>query len=143
MTDERFIPHADQSGNFARLAEAAKSTFWGHLGCEVVRVENSKTVICLDIEKHHLNLLGIVHGGVIVSLLDNAMGLAVMQECPADQTVTAQMNIYYLKSARSGQLTCEAGMIHRSKRTLTLQARVFGNEGELLAWGSGSFRLLK
>jgi uncharacterized protein (TIGR00369 family) len=140
MTDDRFIPKGEQPGSLSRLAEAAKSTFWGHVGCEVVRAEAGKTVISLHVQPHHLNLMGIVHGGVVTTLLDNAMGLAVMLLHPSGKTVTAQMNVHFLKSASGGMLTCEADLIHESRRTLTLQGRVIDEDGELLAWGSGSFR---
>jgi uncharacterized protein (TIGR00369 family) len=108
----------------------------------VVKAEDNKSTICLEVQPHHLNLLQLVHGGVLASLLDNAMGLVVIQACPGEKTVTAQMNIHYLKSAGHGVLTCEAELIHRSQRTLILEGRLFGDDGELLAWGSGSYRRL-
>ncbi|WP_274648891.1 PaaI family thioesterase [Paenibacillus humicola] len=123
-----------------RLEEAAKPTFWGYLGCEAETAADGKAVIRLRTQPHHLNLMGIVHGGVLASLLDNAMGLAVMSLCPDENAVTAQMNVHFLQSSRGGLLLCEAGLVHRSRRTLTLEGRVLDSGGELLAWGSGSFR---
>ncbi|CAH1217708.1 hypothetical protein PAECIP111893_04295 [Paenibacillus plantiphilus] len=143
MTEQWFKSQVDQSGSLMRLGEDAKSTFWGFVGCEAVRAEKGKAVICLEVQPHHLNLFGLVHGGVIATLIDNAMGLVVVQACPDEKTVTAQMNINYLKSESKGVVTCEAELIHRSHRTLTLQSSVFGDDGELLAWGSGSFRRVK
>jgi uncharacterized protein (TIGR00369 family) len=140
MMDDRMIPKAEQTDSLAHLAEAAKSTFWGYVGCEAVSVEKGKAVISLEVQPHHLNVMGIVHGGVVTTLLDNAMGLAVMLLDPPANTVTAQMNVHFLRSASGGVLTCEAVLIHQSRRTLTVQGSVAGPEGELLAWGSGSFR---
>ncbi|QYR21251.1 PaaI family thioesterase [Paenibacillus sp. sptzw28] len=142
MTEQWFIKQADQSGSITRLAEAAKSTFWGYIGCEVVKAEENKSTICLEVQPHHLNLFQLVHGGVLATMLDNAMALVVMQAFPAEKTVTAQMNVHYLKSAGLGVLTCEAELIHRSQRTFTLEGRLYGDDGELLVWGSGSYRRL-
>ncbi|MFC5649768.1 PaaI family thioesterase [Paenibacillus solisilvae] len=144
MTEERSNRQMNsQAEALLQLAEAAKSTFWGYLGCEIVHLEQEKVTISLDAQPHHLNLLNLIHGGVLASLLDNAMGLVVLQLCPDEKTVTAYMNIHYLKSSGVGILTCDAELIHRSKRTLTTQSRIYGDDGELLAWGSGSYRIVK
>ncbi|RJX39996.1 PaaI family thioesterase [Paenibacillus pinisoli] len=137
-----FRQQADDAGQLTRLAERAQETFWGLLGCEVVKADGKKAAICLDLVPSHLNLLGIVHGGVLMSLMDNAMGLVVMLAETTGRTVTANMNTHFLASTSSGLLLCEAELLHRTGRTLTLQAEVKDEEGKLLAWGSGSYRLI-
>jgi len=141
--DDKWLQqHADDAGTLTRLAERAEKTFWGLLGCEIVKTEERKVVIGLDIVPSHLNLLGIVHGGVLMSLLDNAMGLVVMLAETNERTVTATMNTHFLANCIGGQLLCEAELIHRTGRTLTLKAEVRDEGGKLLAWGSGSYRII-
>ena len=142
MKEEGSEQQTARSGSWMRLAEAAQSTFWGYMGCEVVRADSRKAEISLKIRPELLNMLGIVHGGVLATLMDNAMGLVVMLACPDERTVTANMNIQYLKSANGGTLSCQAELVHRSQRSFTLQSSIYGEEGDLLAWGSGSFRLV-
>lgn len=142
MDEEWFVQQADQAGHLTRLAERAQETFWGLLGCEVVQANSSKATICLDAKEPHLNLLGIVHGGVLMSLLDNAMGLVVMLASANERMVTANMNTQFLASSKGGLLHCEAELVHRTDRTLTLQAQVKDESGKLLAWGSGAYRLI-
>lgn len=142
MDEKWFTRQADDAGYLTRMAERAQETFWGLLGCEVARTESSKAAISLDILPMHLNLLGIVHGGVLMSLMDNAMGLVVMLNTANERTVTANMNTHFLASGQDGQLLCEAELIHRTARTMTLLSQVKDEEGRLLAWGSGTYRLL-
>lgn len=142
MDEEWFVQQADQAGHLTRLAERAQETFWGLLGCEVVQADARKAIICLDAMKPHLNLLGIVHGGVLMSLIDNAMGLVVMLAASNEKTVTANMTTHFLASSKGGLLLCEAELVHRTERTITLQAVVKDEGGKLLAWGSGAYRLL-
>lgn len=142
MDDSWFRQQADDAGQLTRLAERAQETFWGLLGCEVVKADGKKAAICLELIPSHLNLLGIVHGGVLMSLMDNAMGLVVMLAETTGRTVTATMNTHFLASASSGLLLCEAELLHRTGRTLTLHAEVKDEDGKLLAWGSGSYRLI-
>ncbi|WP_224725118.1 PaaI family thioesterase [Paenibacillus vietnamensis] len=140
--EKRPARQADHAEMLAGLAERAQSTFWGLLGCEVVQAEADKAVIRMVASEPHLNLLGIVHGGVLMSLLDNAMGLAVILATPGEKAVTANLNTQFLSSSRGGTLLCEAELVHRTDRTLTLQARVTEEGGKLLAWGSGAYRLI-
>ncbi|QHW35060.1 PaaI family thioesterase [Paenibacillus rhizovicinus] len=122
------------------LEAAARPTFWGYLGCELVSAGEDRAVIALQVRPEHLNLAGIVHGGVLASLLDNAMGLVAILACPGERTVTTGLNVHYLLPSSEGLLTCEAALIFRSRRTLTLEGRIADNKGELLVWGSGTFR---
>ncbi|WP_424768713.1 PaaI family thioesterase [Paenibacillus sp. sgz302251] len=142
MDEEWLIQQADQAGHLTRLAERAQATFWGLLGCEIVQASRSKATICLDTAPQHMNLLGIVHGGVLMSLLDNAMGLVVMLASEEGRGVTANLNTQFLASSKGGLLLCEAELLHRTDRTLTLQAQVKDDNGKLLAWGSGAYRLI-
>ncbi|MDQ0062432.1 PaaI family thioesterase [Paenibacillus harenae] len=142
MDEEWFVQQADDAGLLTRLAARAQSTFWGLLGCEVVQADGKKATICLDTGEQHLNLIGIVHGGVLMSLMDNAMGLVVMLAHPNERTVTATMNTHFLSSSKGGLLVCEAEMLHRTKRTLTLQGQVKDEEGKLLAWASAAYRIV-
>jgi uncharacterized protein (TIGR00369 family) len=142
MDEDWFVQEADQAGHLTRLAERAQATFWGVLGCEVVQANASKATICLDASDRHMNLLGIVHGGVLMSLLDNAMGLVVMLAAPEERSVTANLNTQFLSSSKGGVILCEAELVHRTARTLTLQAQVKDDTGKLLVLGSGAYRII-
>lgn len=142
MDEKWFVQQADDAGLLTRLAARAQSTFWGLLGCEVVQADGKKATICLDAGEQHLNLIGIVHGGVLMSLMDNAMGLVVMLAHANERTVTATMNTHFLSSSKGGLLVCEAETLHRTKRTLTLQGQVKDEDGKLLAWASGAYRIV-
>ncbi|GFN33229.1 PaaI family thioesterase [Paenibacillus xylaniclasticus] len=128
------------SEDWARMEEKARSTFWGELGCEVESAEPGKAAVRLYCEERHLNMAGLVHGGVLASLMDNAMGLAVMLAFPGELLVTAQLNIHYLASSTGGWIRCDASMVHHSRRTATMQGHIYGDDGKLLAWASSAFR---
>ncbi|GLX67448.1 PaaI family thioesterase [Paenibacillus glycanilyticus] len=141
MAEDFAAEEADRKSHLDQLEEMASGTFWSELGCEVVFAHEKKAAIRLHAERRHLNLIGIVHGGVLMSMLDNAMGLVVMMAC-REKTVTAGLNTHFLESARSGILVCEAEIIHRIGRTITLQAGVKDEDERLIAWGSGSYRIV-
>lgn len=125
-----------------QLSEAAQDTFWGYLGCELEQLKDNRAVISLDVQAHHLNLLGIMHGGVYASLLDNVMGLAAMAARPQDKVVTTNLNIHYMASIRQGRATATAELTHQSRKILTIQGAVTDENGALCALGTGSFRVI-
>ncbi|MFC0214643.1 PaaI family thioesterase [Paenibacillus chartarius] len=127
------------------MGEAAEPTFWGYLGCRFVSAEQdgSRVVIGLDIQPHHLNMLGIIHGGVLSSLLDNAMGIAVMLARPDSKVVTTNLNVHFVSSLRGGKLTVSAEIVHQSRRMITATGSVYGEAGQLTAMGTGTFRIIE
>lgn len=127
---------------FEQLNEAASSTFWGYLGCKLEDITQHKAVISLDIQPHHLNLLGIVHGGVYASLLDNVMGLTAMAARPEQQVVTTNLNIHYMATIREGKAIATAELVHQSRKIITIQGTVADEHGAVCAMGTGSFRVI-
>ncbi|HZG88348.1 PaaI family thioesterase [Paenibacillus sp.] len=126
-----------------QLEARAAGTFWDYLGCEALEVSRERTVIALDAEKKHLNAMDIVHGGVLASLLDNVMALAVMSARPGERTVTTNLNVHFVAPLAAGRLTATAKVLHESASTLTVEASVRGADGKLGTVGTGSFRMLK
>ncbi|WP_315971272.1 PaaI family thioesterase [Paenibacillus sp. N3.4] len=114
------------------LAAAAEPTFWGFLGCEFVSLaEDGVITISLDAKSHHLNLIGIVHGGVLSSLLDNAMGIVVMMARPEEKAVTTNLNVHFVSPLHEGRLQVTAEIVHQSRKMITAQGRITDSNGVL------------
>lgn len=125
-----------------KLEEAAKGTFWEQLGCVLEHAEPGKTVLSLEAERRHLNGIGMLHGGVHASLLDNAMGIAAMVARPGDKIVTTNLHIHYLAPLGPGKITVTAEIIHQSGKMITVYGKIEDSAGRLGSWGSGAFRVL-
>ncbi|THF77522.1 PaaI family thioesterase [Cohnella fermenti] len=131
------------AGKISQWEEKGRSTFWGLVGCEFVAFEGREVVVSLLIEPRHLNLLGIVHGGVHATLIDSAMGLAVMRDGPEESSVTTNLNLHYVAPIREGRVTVRAEIVQRTRKSVHTIAHVRGEDGELLAFGTGSFRIVE
>ncbi|NEW06550.1 PaaI family thioesterase [Paenibacillus sp. SYP-B3998] len=132
----------DLDERIQRLAAAAEPTFWGFLGCEFVSIKDDVITIALEAKQQHLNLIGIVHGGVLSSLLDNAMGIIVMTARPEDKVVTTNLNVHFVAPLKEGRLLVSAEIIHQSRKMITTQGRVTDSEGNLGTMGTGTFRVI-
>ena len=117
-------------------------TFSRHIGAKVEEVEPGRSVISIDVEDIHLNGVGTLHGGVYASLIDNAMGLSVLALVGV-RTATIQMNVHFLGAVSGGRITCESEVVHRTRRTATAEAKVYDTEGNLVALGTGAFRVFE
>ena len=117
-------------------------TFSRHIGSKVEEVKPGKAVCYIDVDSIHLNGNGTLHGGVYTSLIDNAMGLSV-SSLVGLRTATTQMNVHFLGAVRGGRITCRGEVIHRTRRTATAEGRVYDDEGNLVAMGTGAFRIFE
>ena len=115
-------------------------TFSRHIGAKVEAVEPGRATCYIDVDDVHKNGTGTLHGGVYASLIDNAMGLAVLAFVGV-RTATIEMNVHFLGGVTEGRITCISEVVHRTRRTATAEAKVYDDEGNLVAMGTGAFRV--
>jgi uncharacterized protein (TIGR00369 family) len=79
----------------------------------------------LNAEARHLNPAGTVHGGVLATLVDTAMGAAV-RSTTEDGTIaaTTQLTTAYLRPGHEGVLTVHARVGKQGEHVLVCEAQV-------------------
>ncbi len=117
-------------------------TFSKHIGARVEEMEPGRATLYVDTEDFHLNGSGTLHGGVYASLLDNAMGLALISRVGV-RTATVGMNVHFLGAVGGGRINCHAEVVHRTRRLATVEGKVHDEEGNLVAMGTGTFRIFE
>ena len=120
----------------------ARETFERHLGVQVGDVRAGHATLYIEVQPFHLNGNGSLHGGVYAALIDNAMGFAVAALAQV-RIATTQMNVHFLGPVSAGRISCTAEVVHRTRRTATAEAKVRDAEGNLLAMGTGAFRIFE
>ena len=97
----------------------------------------------LSADDVHLNNSGVVHGGVLATLLDSTSGLAASLSFDASATtpvVTVSLNINYLLSVYPGLIEATA-KVKRSGRSLAfVEAQIFDKERRIVATATGVFK---
>jgi len=112
--------------------------FTGSIGLEVVRAdEGDEAEAALDAGDDHLNRHGTVHGGVVATLVDSAMGAAVAMEGVAP--VTVGLTVTYLEPARPGRLTARARVRRRGSRITVVEAEVTDPDDQAVAHAVATF----
>jgi uncharacterized protein (TIGR00369 family) len=90
---------------------------------------------------HHENPMGTVHGGWAATLLDSAMGSAVMTTLAAGETYgTVDLIVHLVRpiTRAAGPLVAEGRIVHRGKRVATAEARLTDETGALYAHGTAT-----
>jgi uncharacterized protein (TIGR00369 family) len=93
--------------------------------------------VVLDAGDDHLNPHGTVHGGVLATMLDVAMGTAVAT-AGGDSPVTVSLTVTYLEPGRPGRLEATAKVRKRGKRLLVVEGQV-EQEGDVVADALATF----
>lgn len=104
------------------------------------QLEDDTVTISIPITPLLYNPLGIVHGGMIATLIDTAMGTLSNKATPIDKmAVTTQLNIHYLAAIKGNNLTCYATITHKGSRMMVLSAVVERDDGKKVAIASSNF----
>ena len=106
------------------------------------RLERSVTM-GLRLAKAHTNARGLIHGGLIASLADNAMGYSCAQATGwTTSYVTVSLAVDYVGSARIGQwLAVECEMI-KTGSTLCFAQSMIKADDAAIARASATFRVV-
>ena len=116
-----------------------ENPFVTYLGMELLAVDKGMAKLSMVATKDkHSNLLGVTHGGAIMSLADTAMGAACITN--GKKTVTLEMNMNYIKAIQpETTVLAKATVLHNGSRTLVVEADIYDEAGTLYAKGRGTF----
>ncbi|MDB4980341.1 MAG: thioesterase [Myxococcales bacterium] len=96
------------------------------------------------VDPAHYNTNGVLHGGILMALLDTAMGHAVAAVVePAGRfNAAAQLNINFLRPVKSGLVRAKATIKKMGKRLAVVESEATDEAGQLLAIATSTHSLL-
>ena len=91
---------------------------------------------CFEMEagtRHH-NPMGTVHGGILCTLADSAMGMAFASTLGEGETFTTlEIKVNYLRPVFEGKLFARAKVVHRGRTVGMVECDVTTEDGKLVA----------
>jgi uncharacterized protein (TIGR00369 family) len=102
-------------------------------------VERGRAVFEVVPAEQHFNPIGVVHGGLAMTLLDSAMACSVQSELPAGSgytTLEAKINLVRPVTLETGKLRAIGKVIHVGSRVGTAEGRLEDASGKLYAHGT-------
>ena len=116
------------------------------MNMRLVEVEEGRAVFAVEPDERHYNGLGIAHGGLAATLLDSALGCAINTVMPAGRIFTTlEMKLNYVRPMRreTGEVRCEAEVLHAGGRVATAEGRILDAAGKLYAHGTATCMLFR
>jgi len=114
-----------------------------HMSMRLTEVEYDRAVIQLNSARCHLQPYGIVHGGVLATLIDTATFWAAYLRIPEDAgLVNIDLKLNYLKPVEKGLLTAEGRTIRSGNSISYAETRVLNDKQELVAHGTSTLMAL-
>ena len=114
-----------------------------HLRMQLASISVDQAVVKLNTEQCHLQPFGIVHGGVLATLIDTATFWSVFLRLPEDAgLVNIDLKLNYLKSISSGLIIAQGRCIRAGRTINYAEASVKDKEGNLIAHGTSTLMVL-
>ena len=116
--------------------------FAERLGAVVTDADEGTARLEFEATDEHLNPAGTVHGGVLATLVDTAMGTAVRSTTgDGDVPATSQLTVTYLRPGKPGRLEVTARVRTRGEHLTVCEADI-EQDGRSLVHAVATFALL-
>ena len=109
------------------------------VGLRLVAVSEGVVTFQLEPHESQYNLIGCVHGGVVATLLDSAMGCAVHSRLGIGETyATVEINVSYVRAVTPevGPLRSVGRVVTMGSRIATARADAVDRDGRVYAHGT-------
>jgi len=114
------------------------------LGIVVEQKSPGRARLRLTVDPTWNNPNGVLHGGVVYTLIDYSMGGAVRQSLSeGEHCATIQAQVNYLISVREGTLWVDTTVIKQGQNIAFTESKVWDNSARLVATASGSMFIFR
>ncbi len=118
-----------------------KNPFLEYLHAQVIPDGDGQVRLELTAEEEHTNLYGIVHGGVLMTLADTAMGAAALAR--NKRVVTLSLSMDFMHSVPlTTRILATGRVLHDGRHTMALESELKDDAGKIFAKAHGTFYVL-
>ncbi|HZK72530.1 MAG TPA: PaaI family thioesterase, partial [Clostridia bacterium] len=115
------------------------------MGFKLVEIGEGMAIVEMTSTEDMANHSGFLHGGIISTLADSAMGRSVRTLKPAViRAMSFDLKLNFINAARIGENLRATGLvIHAGRRTIVTECRVEGPGAKLVATASATFAVTR
>jgi acyl-CoA thioesterase len=116
-----------------------KAPFEKLLKMKILEAKDGFGKIMMPYSKEFTNPHGFIHGGVICSLADTAVAIAMVTKCGERTFFTAKLDIEFKSTIQDGEIFAEARIIKRKGKFFFSGIEIRDGKEKLLAKGSAIY----
>lgn len=115
-----------------------------HMAMALADITFDTAEVTLDLAGFHLQPFGIVHGGVLATMIDTATFWSAFLRLPEDSgLVNVDLKLNYLLPVVGGQLIATGVCLRHGRSISYAEARVLDDKGQLVAHGTSTLMVLR
>ena len=120
----------------------SNSDFNHFVGIEIDKTRDGVSELVLDVDERHMSAAERVHGGVFFTMIDTAMGGAIVSTLDDGQgCATVEAKINYFRPVQRGRVRVVARCANKTRRTAYAEAEIRDDEDRLICKATGTFML--
>ena len=120
-----------------------KIPYYSTLGFELKEISDGRAKFEIEM-RNELTQNGMIHGGVLASLVDSTCACAAFSLIlPNGYATTIDLRVEFLRTVSSGRLMAIAKCIKSGKNIFFCKAKVWDEEGNLICTGSSQLLRFK
>ncbi len=102
-----------------------------------------RVVVGMRVSKRHLQVHGVVHGGILAALADTAGGMAVyLRLPPGSRVATVEMKINYLEAVARGEVVGDAKLVRLGRNLAVVDCDLFDDAQRIVAKALMTFAII-
>ncbi|MGH6609760.1 MAG: PaaI family thioesterase, partial [Burkholderiaceae bacterium] len=106
------------------------------------RKENDGWAYAIVSKREHTNPAGIVHGGLLMTLIDHALSAIAWEDAARKPCVTIQIDVRFLGAVQPDRLIEARGRVVRRATTLSFTEGTLAVDGEVVVTASAISKIL-
>lgn len=119
-----------------------KHSYFQHLDMDLSIVEQDKVSIRLNIQDHHLNTNGTLHGGVSATLLDFIQS-SQLRAVTGVRCHPMNSTVYFTAPIKTGWIYAEAAILSKGYKTAFVEGVIKDEAGNLISKGVSTFQITR
>ena len=109
-----------------------------YLGVDIVPTSDGGARLELEVEEQHSNPYNILHGGVLTTMADTAMGAACLMR--NKKVVTVSLTLEFMHPVHLGtRIVTDAKVINEGRQILICECNLLDSNGKLFAKAHATF----
>jgi uncharacterized protein (TIGR00369 family) len=110
--------------------------FYGTLGFRLIQIKDGHAHFEIDL-REELTQNGMIHGGVLASMIDSTCACAAYSLIyPKGWVTTIDLQVSYLKPVSKGTLTAKAVCLRSGKNISFCESKIYNEKRELICIGT-------